>query len=125
MPPGSVLIFHGSLWHCGGANRVNHWRMGVDGTYLLGWLRPQTAQETAYPPAFAKTLPSQLARLIGYQTHQPYLGQVHAEHDLYAVLEDEDATPGELPKKGIFEKKYPNYGVTLVDRPRLSLRDTK
>src|SRR5262249_12942963 len=42
MPAGSVMIFHGSLWHGGGANTTrNDWRCGVNVQYCPGFVRQQ------------------------------------------------------------------------------------
>ena len=39
MPAGSVLVYHGSLWHGGGANRTEQRRVGIAMNYCAGWVR--------------------------------------------------------------------------------------
>ncbi len=42
MPAGSVMIFHGSLWHGGGPNTTSdEWRCGVNVQYCPGFVRQQ------------------------------------------------------------------------------------
>ena len=43
-------------------------------SYCLGWLKPYENQWLAYPPAIARSFPSDLAALIGYRQHRPNLG---------------------------------------------------
>jgi ectoine hydroxylase-related dioxygenase (phytanoyl-CoA dioxygenase family) len=74
MAPGSVLVYYGSVWHGGGANRTEHDRIGVGLAYTLGWLRQEENQYLACPPEIARTLPEELQRLLGYTGHAPFLG---------------------------------------------------
>src|SRR5262249_19107324 len=39
MPRGSVLVWHGSLWHGGGSNRSDARRVGIAMNYCAGWIR--------------------------------------------------------------------------------------
>ncbi|HZP29365.1 MAG TPA: phytanoyl-CoA dioxygenase family protein, partial [Acidimicrobiia bacterium] len=41
MPKGSVLVWHGSLWHGGGANTTGERRVGIAMNYCAGWIRQQ------------------------------------------------------------------------------------
>lgn len=74
MAPGSVLVYYGSVWHGGGANRTDADRVGVGLAYTLGWLRQEENQYLACPPEIARTLPAELQRLLGYTGHAPFLG---------------------------------------------------
>jgi ectoine hydroxylase-related dioxygenase (phytanoyl-CoA dioxygenase family) len=74
MPKGSVLLYLGSLYHGGGANRSNAPRRGVNVGYTLSWLRQEENQYLACPPEVARTLPESLARLAGYQRGAYALG---------------------------------------------------
>jgi len=76
MPAGSVLIYFGSLLHCGGANRTAKPRAGVVLSYCQGWLRQSENQYLAVPLELARTLPERLQRLLGYFVHEPNLGQI-------------------------------------------------
>jgi ectoine hydroxylase-related dioxygenase (phytanoyl-CoA dioxygenase family) len=74
MPKGSVLIYLGSVWHGGGANRTNRARMGLVNTYSLGWLRQEENHYLSIPPEIAAGYPEQVRRLMGYQGHGRMLG---------------------------------------------------
>lgn len=74
MQPGSVVVYYGSIWHGGGANRTSADRIGVGLAYTLGWLRQEENQYLACPPEVAATLSPELRRLIGYTGHAPFLG---------------------------------------------------
>ncbi len=74
MPKGSLLLYYGSTWHGGGANNSEQPRSGLINTYALGWLRQEENQYLAVPREVADSYPEALRRLMGYQTHGPYLG---------------------------------------------------
>ena len=74
MPKGSVLLYLGSLYHGGGANRSAQPRRGINVGYTLSWLRQEENQYLACPPEVARELPEALARLAGYQRGAYALG---------------------------------------------------
>ena len=74
MPKGSVLLYLGSLYHGGGANRSDRPRRGINVGYTLSWLRQEENQYLACPPDVARELPEALARLAGYQRGAYALG---------------------------------------------------
>src|SRR5579884_3729339 len=76
MTKGSVLVYSGSVYHGGGANRSNQTRAGINITYNLSWLRQEENQYLAVPLEVARTLPVELLRLIGYQRGAYALGYV-------------------------------------------------
>jgi ectoine hydroxylase-related dioxygenase (phytanoyl-CoA dioxygenase family) len=76
MPKGSVLLYTGSIYHGGGANRSDHVRKGINITYCLGWLRQEENQYLAVPQDVARTLDERLLRLIGYGRGAYALGYV-------------------------------------------------
>jgi ectoine hydroxylase-related dioxygenase (phytanoyl-CoA dioxygenase family) len=49
MARGSVLIWHGSLWHGGGANRSSARRVGIAMNYCAGFIRQQENQQLGIP----------------------------------------------------------------------------
>ena len=49
MPAGSVLVWHGSLWHGGGANRSTARRTGIAMNYCAGYIRQQENQQLGIP----------------------------------------------------------------------------
>ncbi len=74
MPKGSVLFYLGSAIHGGGANMSNAPRSGLITTYSLGWLRQEENHYLAIPHKIAAHYPDHVRRLMGYQSHGPYLG---------------------------------------------------
>lgn len=74
MSAGSVLIYTGSVFHGGGANKSKGDRAGINITYTLGWLRQEENQYLSCPPEIAKTLDPDLQALIGYALGSYALG---------------------------------------------------
>ena len=69
MAAGSVLIFDGQLWHTSGENTTkDEWRLGLQLSYCVGWIRPQTNYYMSIPPEKARHLPARLRELVGYNT---------------------------------------------------------
>jgi len=80
MPPGSLMIAKGTLWHRGGANRSNDRRLIVTPQFCMGWCRPLEQQLLAVPPEKAAKLPPRVQELLGYSIHQPFMGYVDGMH---------------------------------------------
>jgi ectoine hydroxylase-related dioxygenase (phytanoyl-CoA dioxygenase family) len=80
MSPGSVLLYLGSLWHGGGANRTDRPRLGVILEYAAAWLRPQENHCLAVPRDVVRELPPRLQELLGYNIYPPFLGYVDGMH---------------------------------------------
>ena len=80
MSPGSAMIYLGSLWHGGGANRTNTSRLGVILEYAAAWLRPQENHCLAVPRSTVRQLPERLQELLGYNIYPPFLGYVDGSH---------------------------------------------
>jgi ectoine hydroxylase-related dioxygenase (phytanoyl-CoA dioxygenase family) len=76
MSKGSVLLYVGSIYHGGGANKSDVRRIGMNIGYSLGWLRQEENQYLACPPEIARSLPEGLLRLMGYQRGAVGLGYV-------------------------------------------------
>jgi ectoine hydroxylase-related dioxygenase (phytanoyl-CoA dioxygenase family) len=94
MPKGSVLLYLGSIYHGGGANRSAHARRGINVGYTLSWLRQEENQYLACPPEVARELPESLARLAGYQRGAYALGYYGDLRDpLEALHGESDAAP--------------------------------
>lgn len=66
MPAGSVMVYLGSLFHAGGANRTGRARLGVILEFCAGWLRPQENHVLAVPKEIVRDLPTRLQQLLGY-----------------------------------------------------------
>ena len=89
MDAGSVLLYTGSLYHGGGANRSNATRSGLIVHYTLGWLRQEENQYLSVPADVLQELPEDLLRLMGY-THGSYsLGFIDGGRDPIAAIRPE------------------------------------
>jgi ectoine hydroxylase-related dioxygenase (phytanoyl-CoA dioxygenase family) len=76
MPAGSVLVFDGSIWHGGGANRSSERRLGLALNYCAGWLRQQENQQLGIPRELAQTFSPQLRALVGYGLYKQLIGHI-------------------------------------------------
>lgn len=77
MPAGAVMLFHGSLWHGGGANTTaGEWRLGVNVQYCPGFVRQQQNPYLGIPPEVAATFPDRLLELLGYRLYAGIMGHV-------------------------------------------------
>lgn len=94
MTKGSVLMYVGSLYHGGGANRSDEHRLGVNVGYTLSWLRQEENQYLACPPSVARELPRELARLAGYRRGAYALGYYGDLQDPIDALTGADGTDG-------------------------------
>jgi ectoine hydroxylase-related dioxygenase (phytanoyl-CoA dioxygenase family) len=77
MAAGSVVVFHGSLWHGGGANTTSdEWRLGVNVQYCPGFVRQQQNPYLGIPAEVAATFPDRLLELLGYSLYKGIMGHV-------------------------------------------------
>lgn len=80
MPPGSLMIAKGTLWHRGGANNSDERRLIVTPQFCMGWCRPLEQQLLAVPPEKAAHFPQRVQELLGYGIHPPFMGYVDGMH---------------------------------------------
>ena len=85
MPAGSVMVFHGSLWH-GGRRELtaDDRRLGVNVQYCPGFVRQQQNPYLGIPPEIAATFSDRLLELLGYRLYKGIMGHV------------DGASPGEV-----------------------------
>jgi ectoine hydroxylase-related dioxygenase (phytanoyl-CoA dioxygenase family) len=76
MPKGSVLIWNGSLWHGGGANRTGERRTGIAMNYCAGFIRQQENQQLGLSPDLVRTFEPRLRELIGYGVYRNLIGHI-------------------------------------------------
>src|SRR5690606_35243367 len=76
MRRGSVLVWHGSLWHGGGANRTAERRIGHACNDCAGFIRQQENQQLGIPRAVAARFDDRLARLCGYGIYHGLIGHI-------------------------------------------------
>src|SRR5579863_9617154 len=86
MSKGSVLVWVGSLWHGGGANRTSERRVGIAMNYCAGFMRQQENQQLGIPPALAKAFPRRLQELIGYSVYNGLIGHIDKKHPAAIVF---------------------------------------
>jgi ectoine hydroxylase-related dioxygenase (phytanoyl-CoA dioxygenase family) len=76
MAKGSVLVWHGSLWHGGGANRTERPRIGIAMNYCAGFIRQQENQQLGIPRRTAAGFSRRLQRLCGYGVYNGLIGHI-------------------------------------------------
>ena len=76
MPAGSVLVWNGSLWHGGGANRTPQRRVGIAMNYCAGFVRQQENQQLGIPRDKVRNFPERLQRLVGYGVYRSLIGHI-------------------------------------------------
>ncbi len=76
MRRGSVLVWHGSLWHGGGANRSSSVRVGIAMNYCAGWVRQQENQQLGIPREIARGFSPRLRELVGYAVYRGLIGHI-------------------------------------------------
>jgi ectoine hydroxylase-related dioxygenase (phytanoyl-CoA dioxygenase family) len=85
MERGSVLVWHGSLWHGGGANTTAERRIGIAMNYCAGYIRQQENQQLGIPRDIASTFEPRLQQLIGYSIYMFLIGHID-KHDPAELL---------------------------------------
>ncbi len=81
MPAGSVLLFSGSLYHRGGANRSDASRLAITPQYCQPWLRQLENMVLALPPEKAAKLSPRVQSMLGYSVRFPgFMGYVDGMH---------------------------------------------
>jgi ectoine hydroxylase-related dioxygenase (phytanoyl-CoA dioxygenase family) len=76
MRRGSVLIWHGSLWHAGGANTTDARRVGIAMNYCAGFIRQQENQQLGIAASTVKGFSPRLRQLVGYSVYQGLIGHI-------------------------------------------------
>jgi ectoine hydroxylase-related dioxygenase (phytanoyl-CoA dioxygenase family) len=86
MAKGSVLVWHGSLWHGGGANRSSARRVGVAMNYCAGFVRQQENQQLGIPLEVARTFGPRLRELCGFGIYSGLIGHIDKRSPSDVVL---------------------------------------
>ena len=81
MPAGSVVVFLGTLWHRGGANRTDGSRLAITPQYCEPWARQQEQMVLSVGSAAAQ-YSDRIRSLLGYSIHPPFMGHVNGMHPL-------------------------------------------
>jgi ectoine hydroxylase-related dioxygenase (phytanoyl-CoA dioxygenase family) len=86
MRKGSVLVWHGSLWHGGGANTTGERRIGIAMNYCAGYIRQQENQQLGLPPSLVKTFEPRLQQLVGYGIYTGLIGHIDKQSPAKALF---------------------------------------
>ena len=97
MRAGSVLIWHGSLWHGGGANTADDTRMGVAMNYCAGYIRQQENQQLGLPRETVDRFSPRLRELVGYSVYNMLIGHINKQSP-ESLLLDRKATEKHQPR---------------------------
>lgn len=106
MPAGSLLFWHGSLWHAGGENRSNERRFAIANYYAAGFMRQQENQQLGVPLETARRFPRRLQQLCGYSVYRGLYGHVDNADPITMLGDDEgqkliwQRTPEEMFEAG-------------------------
>jgi ectoine hydroxylase-related dioxygenase (phytanoyl-CoA dioxygenase family) len=84
MPAGSVVVFLGTLWHRGGANRSEHPRLAITPQYCEPWARPQEQMVLSVGQAAAAFSP-RVRTMLGFGIYPPFMGHVNGLHPLRVI----------------------------------------
>ncbi len=76
MRRGSVMVYNGSLWHGGGANRTNARRVGIAMNYCAGYIRQQENQQLGIPLETVRGFSWRLKELCGFTTYNGLIGHI-------------------------------------------------
>ena len=87
MTKGSVLVWHGSLWHGGGANTTDSTRIGIAMNYCAGWLRQQENQQLGLSLDRVRTFAPRLQELCGFGVYHGLIGHVDRQTPKAALLD--------------------------------------
>jgi len=90
MARGSVLVWHGSLWHGGGANTTDERRIGIAMNYCAGYIRQQENQQLGIPRGIAAGFEERLQQLCGYSVYYGLIGHID-KHDPIELLRGDGA----------------------------------
>ncbi|MGH8982966.1 MAG: phytanoyl-CoA dioxygenase family protein [Acidimicrobiia bacterium] len=91
MPKGSVLVWHGSLWHGGGANTTSERRVGIAMNYCAGFIRPQENQQLGIPREIAARFSPRLRELCGFGIYNGLIGHINKRNPAEILGDPPDA----------------------------------
>src|SRR5579885_718930 len=94
MPAGSVLVWHGSLWHGGGANTTDQRRVGIAMNYCAGWVRQQENQQLGIPLDVVRRFEPRLQELCGFGVYNMLIGHIDKRSPATVLLGDEKESDG-------------------------------
>jgi ectoine hydroxylase-related dioxygenase (phytanoyl-CoA dioxygenase family) len=107
MPAGSVLVFHGSLWHSGGPNCTrDEWRLGVNVQFCQGYIRQQQNPYLGLSRDVVASFPERLRQLCGFTLYRGIMGHVDGASPGQVVLGDESLSERAYDKTRIAHEGF-------------------
>lgn len=101
MPAGSVVLFLGTLWHRGGANRSAASRLAITPQYCEPWARQQEQMVLSVGAAAAQ-YSERISTMLGFGIFPPFMGHVNGMHPLRVLHADYDpSTTGAARSKSV------------------------
>ncbi len=91
MPAGSVLIWHGGLWHGGGSNQTDQSRIGIAMNYCAGFIRQQENQQLGIPLDLVREFSPRLQELCGFGTYRGLIGHIDKQSPRQRLFGDDPA----------------------------------
>jgi len=88
MPAGAVALYPGLLWHAGGANVTDRYRLGISIQYCTSWARQQESYLLEFPPERAREVSPRMRELLGYSIGPAFMGHVDGRHPEKLVSRD-------------------------------------
>src|SRR5262245_59761805 len=88
MDAGSVVVFLGTVWHRGGANRSDRPRLGITPQYCQPWARQLENMALAVPFEVAARYARRVQELLGFSIHPPLMGYVNGMHPARVIDPD-------------------------------------
>lgn len=82
MPAGSVVVFLGTTWHGGGANKSENARLAFTCQYCEPYLRQQENFLLELNGDTLRALSPELRSMVGYSVYPPFMGMVDGTHPL-------------------------------------------
>ena len=112
---GSVLIWHGSLWHGGGANTTDETRMGIAMNYCAGYIRQQENQQLGLPRETVDGFSPRLRELVGYGVYNMLIGHINKQSPEHLLLDQPTATQRRRRRRPEPDGVGPNLNVLRID----------
>ncbi len=92
MGRGSVLVWHGSLWHGGGANATSERRVGIAMNYCAGYIRQQENQQLGLPLDTVRNFSPRLQQLVGFGVYRGLIGHIDKQIPANLLLHGSEDT---------------------------------
>lgn len=89
---GSILVWHGSLWHGGGANTTDEHRMGLAMNYCAGWVRQQENQQLGIPLDTVREFSAELQEMCGFGVYHGLIGHIDKRSPASLLLDPDRPT---------------------------------